>query len=131
MNSINHEEAIVQAFIIPVRQERYLGFLKTPKNRKKFIDQLAHFRHLNLEFAVALRGNQSSTSGINDLLRAKGAGAKCWVMSENSELDGKELELQTALKETVGRQIGTFISSIPGKLAYFEDEDGRWLLERK
>jgi hypothetical protein len=99
---MNHEEAIVQAFIIPVRQERHLGFLKNSKNRKKFIDQLAHFKHLNLEFAVDLRGNQRSAAGIYDLLRAKGAGAKCWVMSENAELDGRELELQTALKETVG-----------------------------
>jgi len=27
--------------------------------------------------------------------------------------------------------MGTFISGIPGKLAYFEDEDGRYILERK
>jgi len=128
---MNHEEAIVRAFIIPVRQERYLGFLKTPKNRKKFIDQLPHFKHLNLEFVVDVRGAQSSASGIYDLLKAKGAGDKCWIMSENSELDGKELKLQTALKETVGRRMGTFISSIPGKLGYFEDEDFRCVLERK
>jgi hypothetical protein len=50
--------------------------------------------------------------------------------SENSELDGKEIDLQTALKETIGYQMGTFISCIPGKLAYFEDEDGRYILER-
>jgi hypothetical protein len=41
------------------------------------------------------------------------------------------LGLEIALKETVGRQMGTFISCIPGKLAYFEDEDGRYILERK
>jgi hypothetical protein len=45
--------------------------------------------------------------------------------------DGKEVNLQIALEETIGRQMGTFISCIPGKLAYFEDEDGRYILERK
>jgi len=38
--------------------------------------------------------------------------------------------LQTALEKTIGYQMGTFISCIPGKLAYFEDEDGRYILER-
>jgi hypothetical protein len=36
----------------------------------------------------------------------------------------------TALKETVGAQMGTLISCVPGKLGYFEDEDGRCILER-
>jgi len=40
------------------------------------------------------------------------------------------MELAVALKEVVGRQMGTFLSCIPGKLAYFEDEDVRYILER-
>jgi len=128
---MNHEEAIVKAFILPVRRERYLEFLKSPKNRKKFIDRLAHFNHLNPKFVVNIPSNQSSSSGILKLLFGRGAGDKCWVISENSDLDGQEMDLQYALKETVGCQMGTFISCIPGKLAYFEDEDGRCILERK
>jgi hypothetical protein len=41
-------------------------------------------------------------------------------------MDGCEMDLETSLKETVGRQMGTFLSCVPGKLAYFEDEDGRY-----
>jgi hypothetical protein len=128
---VSHEEAVVKAFILPVRQERYLEFLRSPKKRSKFIEQLAHFKHLNPEFIVGIPSNQRNAAGLLSLLMGKGASAKCWVISENSELDGKEIDLQTALKETVGRQMGTFISCIPGKLAYFEDEDGRYILERK
>jgi hypothetical protein len=127
---MNHEEATIKAFIIPVRQERYLEFLKTPKKRAKFIAQLAHFKHLNQKFVVHVPGSQTNLSSLQKLLAGKGAGTKCWVISENSELDGQEIDLQTALKETVGRQMGTFISCIPGKLAYFEDEDDRCILER-
>jgi hypothetical protein len=110
---MNHEDAVVRAFIIPVRQERYLEFLKSPKNRKKFINALAHFKHLDSKFATSIAGNQSNPSALVKLLLGKGAGIKCWVISENGELDGKEIDLQTALKETVGRQMGTFISCIP------------------
>jgi hypothetical protein len=128
---MNHEQAVVRAFLLPVRQERYLEFLKTPKNRKKFIAVLAHFKHLDPKFATSISGSQSRSSEIVKLLVKKGSGDKCWVISENAELDAREIDLKTALQETVGRQMGTFISCIPGKLAYFEDEDGRYILERK
>src|SRR5258705_11996307 len=127
---MNHEEATIKAFLIRVRQVRYLEFLKSPKKRAKFIAQLAHFKHLNPKFLVRIPGNQQNPSSLQKLLTDKGAGTKCWVISENSELDGQEIDLQTALKETIGYQMGTFISCIPGKLAYFEDEDGRYILER-
>jgi hypothetical protein len=129
-HSMNHEEATIKAFIIPVRQERYLEFLKSPKKRAKFIAQLAHFKHLDPQFVVHVPGNQQNPSSLQKLLAGKGAGSKCWIISENSELDGQEIDLLTALKETVGYQMGTLISCIPGRLAYFEDEDGRYILER-
>jgi hypothetical protein len=127
---MNHEESIVRAFILPNRQERYLEFLTKPKRRAKFIAQLAHFRHLNPNFAFSIPGSQTNPSSLLKLLTAKGASSKCWVTSENSALDGREMDLEAALKETIGCQMGTFISSIPGRLAYFEDEDSRYILER-
>lgn len=50
---MNHEEAVVRAFILPVRQERYLEFVKSPKRRKKFNSQLSHFKHLNQSLWLA------------------------------------------------------------------------------
>jgi hypothetical protein len=49
---------------------------------------------------------------------------------ENPKLDGQEVDLETALEKTVGSQEGTLISCVPGRLGYFEDEDGRYILER-
>jgi hypothetical protein len=40
------------------------------------------------------------------------------------------MDLGAALEETIGYQMGTFISCIPGKLAYFDDESSRYILER-
>ncbi|HLX84382.1 MAG TPA: hypothetical protein VKR59_10830 [Terriglobales bacterium] len=127
---MNQEEALLRAFIDPNRMERYLGFIASPKKRVKLIKELAHFKALNPAFLVRLPANQRNVFAIIELLKAKGAGPKCWVISENAKLDGQEADLETALKETVGYQMGTLISCVPGRLGYFEDEDGRWILER-
>jgi hypothetical protein len=72
--------------------------------------------------------------GINNVyreLKLRGTGELCWVMSEDRRMDARELDLRTALEEVVGRGIGTLLSSIPGRLAYFEGEDERLLLARQ
>jgi len=127
---MNHEEAVIKAFILPSKRDRYLGFLTSPKNRVKFTGQLAHFKHLNPQFAFGIPGREQNPPSLLKLLVAKGAGPKCWVISENRELDAKEMDLETALSETVGQGMGTFISCIPGRLSYFEDEDDRYILQR-
>jgi hypothetical protein len=127
---MGEEKALIRAFILPARQERYLEFLGTAKKRAKFIAQLAHFKHLDPRFAFAVSGNQRKPSELLKLLVGKGAPPKCWVISENTDLDGKQMELLSALRQTVGYGMGTFLCCVPGKLAYFEDEDGRYILER-
>jgi len=129
-SSLNHEEALIKAFIPTHRQERFLEIIAKPKKRAKLLTQLYHFDDLNPKFMVAIPPNQQNPSSLVKLLKAKGAGSVCYVISTNSLLDGKEVELETALKETVGSQEGTLISCLPGRLGYFEDEDGRYILER-
>jgi hypothetical protein len=127
---VNHEEALVKAFIPAHRQERFLEIIAKPKKRAKLLTQLAHFKALNPKFMVMIPSNQQGPAELAKLLRAKGAGSTCYIMSENPKLDGRELDLGTALKETVGGDMGTLISCVPGRLGYFEGEDGRCILER-
>ena len=124
------EAALVKAFIPARRQERFLEIIAKPKKKANLLAELSHFKALNPKFMVARHSNQVNPFAITKLLRAKGAGATCCVMSENSDLDGREMDLETALNETVGAQMGTLISCIPGRLGYFEGEDGRCILER-
>jgi|ERR1700720_978954 len=128
---MNHEESAVKAFIRPNRQERYLGFLRNPKRRNSFTSELAHFKALDPKCIVAIPPSQQNPSSVEELLTAKGAGSRCWVMSENSKIDARELDLREALNETVGRGMGTIISCVAGKLGYFEDEDVSYILERQ
>jgi hypothetical protein len=128
---MNHEEALVNAFILPTRRERYLECLVKPKKRARFRAELAHFKALNPKYVVNIAPREQHLPSILKLLIAKGAGTKCWVISEFDEMDGQELDLELALRETIGRGMGTFISCVPGKLAYFEDEGRRCILERR
>jgi hypothetical protein len=61
-----------------------------------------------------------------DRLRREGAPDACYCISESHDLDAKTLPLLEALREVVGRDMGTFLSGLPGRLAYFER-----ILERK
>jgi hypothetical protein len=54
----------------------------------------------------------------------------CWAISEDARFDGLELDLMTALSETIGYGMGTILCCVPGKLAFVETEDGRFILEK-
>jgi hypothetical protein len=136
-----HELATVRAFVVRGRQERLSSFLVSPKNRGKFTRELAHFRWFDERYVTVapwkvdpnLKLWDRHVQGVENicrLLRSKGAGKTCWVISEDSKLDGQELQLESALESVIGRGMGTILSFIPGKLAYFEGEDESLLLAR-
>jgi hypothetical protein len=129
-NPLNHEEALVRTFIPAHRHERFLEIIAKPNKRAKLLTQLYHFDGLDPKFRVTIPPSQRRPSALVKILNAKGAGPICYVMSTISELDGQEVDLETALERVVGSQEGTLISCIPGRLGYFENEDGRYILER-
>jgi len=137
----DHEQGAIRAFILRNKQERFLGFVSNPKSRKKLTASLAHFRWFDQRYATPifwkvdpnLKLWERHVQGIENIyrmLKSKGAGATCWVISEDSDIDGRELELRAALEHVNGRGMGTILSCIPGKLAYFEGEDEALLLAR-
>lgn len=130
MTSSDHEELTIRAFIEKARQERVLFLLAHPKRRRAFTSELAHFKWLDERFASPIDPKWCTAAGIAARLREKGAGPTVRAISEDPEIDGKELKLEDALEFILGREIGTILSCIPGKLAYFEGEDDRRLLER-
>ena len=52
------------------------------------------------------------------------------MICEDKQMDGREVELKEMLNHAVGREIGTILCCIPGKLAFVEREDGRFILEK-
>jgi hypothetical protein len=131
INYREHEQKLILSFVLPQRQSRYLELLERPKRRKDITRSLGHFKHLDPRYIVPIAPREQHVPEILQLLKTKGAPELCYALSEDGALDGKELLLAEALGQILGRGIGTFLSCIPGKLAYFEDEDGRRILERR
>jgi hypothetical protein len=48
----------------------------------------------------------------------------------NPDLDGRRLNLEQVIAAVVGTGIGTILSCIPGRLAFFEGEDQSLLLAK-
>ena len=126
-----HESAFVESFIVKPRRERVLEFLASSKNRHKFTSM---FDHHGRNYIVPGRIRQvepryQHASDLVQILRSMGAPATCHFIG--GKHDGEDLQLLAALREVVGYGIGTVLSCIPGKLAYFEAElRDRFLLVR-
>lgn len=118
-----HEEQFARAFIMPGKQERYLSMLASPQSRARLLAKFPHCKDLNMKYAALVPAGQQNANAIAKLLANKGASDLCHVISADPDIDNREMPLDKALEETVGMNMGTFISCIPGKLGYFEFED--------
>jgi hypothetical protein len=127
-----HEEQFARAFVVPEKRARYLSLLESQRGRKKLLNGLNHCHDLDPRFAKLIPSSEQSEQSIENLLRQKGAPGRCHVMSDNPDIDNRQMALTDALSKTVAMGAGTLISCIAGKLAYFEMEgfDGRYILER-
>jgi len=92
---------------------------------------LAHLHDLDPRCCHDLPKGVHSAQEIGALLKAKGAPDECVLLAEDVALDGQCLPLGEALQTVIGRGMGTFISCLPGRLAFYEGEDlgVRYVLE--
>jgi hypothetical protein len=120
---MDHSKSIITAFIRPDRAPRYLALLGKRGGREKLRTKLAHLVDLDSRFAEPVAERDATPEALQRLLNAKGAPAECYCLSENPEIDGQDLPLTIALKRVVGSGMGTFLSCVPGRLAYFEGEE--------
>ena len=127
----SHEEQLVRSFVEPSRQERFIEFLSSPKKRRKFTRELGHrkTRLFDIKYLKAIPPSQQNPDSLFSLLVQLGSPSRCYIISEGP-LDGQHTELLEALEEVVGRGMGTVLSCVPGRLAYFESEDERYVLHR-
>src|SRR6185437_6299388 len=105
------EELTIRAFIVRERRERFLELLGSAKHRAKITGSLAHPHPawFDSRFVKKIPPAQSGSNGIGQLLRAKGAGSMCWVISEDKTTDARELELAPFLADLVGSGMGAIV----------------------
>jgi hypothetical protein len=103
--------ALIDAFVLKDRRERLRGLIVNPRRRKQFVQGLAHFRWLDQRRIRALAPGAQNPEDIAKLLRLKGAAVICFLVSEDSALDRKQLPLLAALEEACIRNSASFLFS--------------------
>ena len=111
----------VNNFVIKSKRERYLFFLNSKKNRKKFTNALSHFKDLDESLMVHPYDGNDITY---ELISKYNPNEMCYVISENKDYDGKEVPLKEAISNLCEPYVSaSIISCIPGKLIIHQDED--------
>ena len=119
------EERTIRSFVCGPKQDRYLSFIGNQNRREKFLRELYHFHDLEPSCLVQIPSGQQNQSNILQLLKARGAGDNCYAISTHGAIDGRTLPISEALSEVIGQGHGTFLSCVPGRLAYFEGESAK------
>jgi hypothetical protein len=127
---VHNERSLVAAFVKRNKRDRYREILSSERLRHKFTNQLAHFTDFDPKYRVPIPSNKLFVDNIARELQKRHSPNIVFAISEDPALDQKELRLTEALKQIVGRGMGTVLSCIPGRLAFVETEDERFILER-
>jgi hypothetical protein len=127
---VHNEDALIAAFVKRSKRDRYREILSNPRLRHKFINQLAHFTDFDPKYRLPFASDKLFVDSIAIELQKRRSPNIVFAISEDPALDQKELLLLDALKQIVGRGMGTVLSCIPGRLAFVETEDERFILER-
>jgi len=127
---VYNEHSLIAAFVKRSKRDRYREILSNPRLRHKFTNQLAHFTDFDPKYRLPIPSNKLFVNNIALELQRRHSPKIVFAISEDPALDQKEVPLVEALKQIVGQGMGTVLSCIPGRLAFVETEDERFILER-
>jgi len=128
--AVHHEHALIAAFVKRSKRDRYREFLSNPCLRHKFTRQLAHFTDFDQKYRLPFPSNKLGVENIALELKKRHSPSLVFAISEDPALDQKEVPLVEGLEQIVGRGMGAVLSCLPGRLAFVETEDERFILER-
>jgi len=128
----DHEAEYIKAFVTKDRRDRYLTLSGSKKGRRKFLTLIAHDHIYDLTPGCfyQIPPTDLTQDKILQILAELSVRKDCYTISEYSKIDKQTLLLSDALSEIFGRGMGTILSIVPGKLAYYESENrnGRYVI---
>ncbi len=127
---VANEDARIGALLKREKRDRYREILSNAHLRHKFIDLLPHFTDFDPRYRLPIPSNKLFVGNTAAELRKRNCPNLVYAISEDPRLDRKELPLVEALEQVVGSGMGTVLCCIPGRLAFVETEDERFILER-
>lgn len=119
--NVELEIKLIKKFVDEKKQDRYLQFISTPKNRQKFISDLPHFNYFKWDLFEELVGNESQII-LTTLRKNKVPDKNCYVISENTELDTKTLDTTKAIQDIIGCGMGTILVFGNADIIFYEGE---------
>lgn len=126
---IDIETKVIKRFIDDKKQDRYLTFIQKDKTRNKFTRELAHFSSQLKDFEE-IKGSEWKV--LEDTIASFGNLTDCYVISENSKIDGRRMNIDDAITKTVGNGMGTLIVFGDANQVYYEGEgpSDRWISKK-
>ena len=112
------EEATVRAFVVPAKRDRLMALLGARKRRRDGLDALNHFADWDARWVRHL----DPVADILACLRKAGAPSECHLISNATELDGRDVPLDEALDACESSSFASVLCCVPGQLAFFFDE---------
>lgn len=119
-SNLDLETKVIERFVIKTKRDRYLTFIKNDKTREKFVSDLHHMNFLHQDLFDKVDGNEFDV--IKERIKSLGILKDCYLISDNPQLDKKRLDIDTALKETIGADSGTLIVFGDAEILYSESE---------
>jgi hypothetical protein len=102
------EQKVITRFFEKSKQDRYLQFVSSPKNRKKFIADLHSGQFFRADALARVTDIEEHV--IQRALSQQGIPSRaCYVISENTALDTQTLLLTEVLRKVVGWGAGTIL----------------------
>lgn len=127
-----HERGFLDFLAEPTKRRMATLLELGGKRRREVRALLDHSVRLHPLSCKHLNGREADASSVAATLRKLGAPPTCFVVSADSDLDGREMPLVDALNAIIAKGNGAFVSCIPGRLGFYEYEDMKssYLLSR-
>lgn len=120
------EVLTIRKYFRKEKSDRYVEFVSRSRSRSKFIGRLAHLN--DLDFGKFRKLSNNEASQIREMAR----NAKfdiCYAISENKRIDGQFLDIESAIKDTIGYGMGTLLVFGSAEVVFYEGEEAndRWI----
>jgi hypothetical protein len=108
------------------KAKRFVDFILSGKNRPKFTSALAHLK--DLQYSKFKKVGSGEKELILKMITEQKL-SKCYVISENKNIDRQFMEPERALTATIGYGMGTLLVFGDSELIYYEGEErnDRWV----
>ena len=124
LQNVDLEIMVIENFVVKAKRNKYIQFVSSPKNRHKFISDLAHFRNFKWELFLPVTGIEENV--IFDTLRKNSLPDKtCYIISENTDIDKSTVDIKKAIQDVVGYNMGTILVFGNADIIFYEGESAK------